>query len=75
MKDIVLFKEYYIEYNNIYDNILLKTNEDEDIILKIIEINNNIIKVFSDKNLEDYVDGTLLNYKAQYVIILQYHTK
>lgn len=74
-KDIVLFKEYYIEYNNSYDNILLKTNEEEDIILKIIEINNNIIKVFSDKNLEEYVEGTLLNYKAQYSIILQYHAK
>ena len=74
-KDIVLFNEYYIEYNNSYDNILLKTNEEEDIILKIIEINNNIIKVFSDKNLEEYVEGTLLNYKAQYSIILQYHAK
>ena len=74
-KDIVLFKEYYIEYNNSYDNILLKTNEDEDIILKIIEINDNIIKVLSDKNLEEYVEGTLLNYKAQYSIILQYHAK
>jgi len=74
-KDIVLFKEYYIEYNNSYDNILLKTNDDEDIILKIIEINNNIIKVLSDKNLEEYIEGTLLNYKAQYSIILQYHAK
>ena len=74
-KDIVLFKEYYIEYNNSYDNILLKTNEEEDIILKIIEINNNIIKVFSDKNLEEYVEGTLLNYKAQYSIILSYHSR
>jgi hypothetical protein len=74
-KDIVLFKEYYIEYNNSYDNILLKTNDEEDIILKIMEINNNIIKVLSDKNLEEYVEGTLLNYKAQYSIILQYHAK
>jgi len=74
-KDIVLFKEYYIEYNNSYDNILLKTNEEEDIILKIIEINNNIIKVLSDKNLEEYIEGTLLNYKAQYSIILQYRAK
>jgi hypothetical protein len=75
MKDIVLFKEYYIEYNNIFDNILLKTNDDEDIILKIIEINNNVITVLSNKNLEEYIDCTLLNYKAQYSIILQYHAK
>lgn len=75
MKDIILFKEYYLEYNNKYDNILLKTNEDEDIVLKIVEINNNIITVLSDTNILDYVDGTLLNFKAQYTIILKYHSK
>jgi hypothetical protein len=75
MKDIVLFNEYYLEYNNKYDNILLKTIDDEDIILKILEINNNVITVLSDKNIIDYVDSTLLNYKAQYTIILKYHSK
>ena len=75
MKDIVLFNEYYLEYNNKYDNILLKTIDDEDIILKIIEINNNVITVLSDKNIIEYIDGTLLNYKAQYTIILKYHSK
>jgi hypothetical protein len=75
MKDIVLFNEYYLEYNNKYDNILLKTIDDEDIILKILEINNNVINVLSDKNIVDYVDSTLLNYKAQYTIILKYHSK
>lgn len=75
MKDIVLFNEYYLEYNNKYDNILLKTIDDEDIILKIIEINNNVITVLSDKNIIDYIDGTILNYKAQYTIILKYHSK
>jgi len=75
MKDIVLFNEYYLEYNNKYDNILLKTIDDEDIILKILEINNNVITVLSDKNIIDYVDSTLLNYKAQYTIFLKYHSK
>ncbi len=75
MKDIVLFNEYYLEYNNKYDNILLKTIDDEDIILKIIEINNNVITVLSDKNIVDYIDGTILNYKAQYTIILKYRSK
>lgn len=75
MKDIVLFNEYYLEYNNKYDNILLKTIDDEDIILKIIEINNNVITVLSDKNIIDYIDGTILNYKAQYTIILKYRSK
>ena len=75
MKDIVLFNEYYLEYNNKYDNILLKTIDEEDIILKIIEINNNVITVLSDKNIIDYIDGTILNYKAQYTIILKYRSK
>jgi len=75
MKDIVLFNEYYLEYNNKYDNILLKTIDDEDIILKILEINNNVITVLSDKNIIEYIDSTLLNYKAQYTIILKYHSK
>ena len=75
MKDIILFKEYYLEYNNKFDNILLKTNDDEDIILKIIEINNNVITVLSDKNLIEYIDSTLLNYKAQYTIIMKYNSK
>ena len=75
MKDIVLFNEYYLEYNNKYDNILLKTIDDEDIILKIIEINNNVITVLSDKNIIDYIDCTILNYKAQYTIILKYRSK
>jgi len=75
MKDIVLFNEYYLEYNNKYDNILLKTIDEEDIILKILEINNNVITVLSDKNIIDYVDSTLLNYKAQYTIFLKYHSK
>ena len=75
MKDIVLFNEYYLEYNNKYDNILLKTIDEEDIILKIIEINNNVITVLIDKNIIDYIDGTILNYKAQYTIILKYRSK
>jgi len=75
MKDIVLFNEYYLEYNNKYDNILLKTIDEEDIILKILEINNNVITVLSDKNIIEYIDSTLLNYKAQYTIILKYHSK
>jgi len=74
-KDIILFNEYYLEYNNKYDDILLKTIDDEDIILKIIEINNNVITVLSDKNIIDHIDSTILNYKAQYTIILKYHSK
>ena len=74
-KDIFLYNEYYLEYLNKYDNILLKTCDDEDISLKIIEIIDNTITVFSDKNIIDYTDATLLNYKAQYTIVLTYNSK
>ena len=74
-KDIFLYNEYYLEYLNKYDNILLKTGEDEDITLKIIEIIDNTITVFTDKNIIDCIDATLLNYKAQYTIVLTYNSK
>lgn len=74
-KDIILYNEYYLDYLNKYDNILLKTSDDEDIRLKIIEIIDNTITVLSDRNILDYTDGTLLNYKAQYTIALTYNSK
>ena len=82
---IWISSNYSIIWNK-YDNILLKTGDDIDIILKVIEINNNNITVLYDKNdkknasslaslnkveLTDITEAYLLNYKAQYSIILQ----
>jgi hypothetical protein len=44
-------------------------------IISDVQINNNVITVLSDKNIIDYIDGTILNYKAQYTIILKYRSK
>jgi len=74
-RDLILYNEYYLDYLNKYDNILLKTSDDEDVCLKIIEIADNAITVLSDRNILDYTDGTLLNYKAQYTIALTYNSK
>lgn len=89
-RDLILYNEYYLDYLNKYDNILLKTGDDIDIILKVIEINNNNITVLYDKNdkknasslaslnkveLTDITEAYLLNYKAQYSIILSYHSR
>ena len=88
--DIMLFNGHYLKLINKYDNILLKTGDDIDIILKVIEINNNNITVLYDKNdkknasslaslnkveLTDITEAYLLNYKAQYSIILSYHSR
>ena len=73
-RDLILYNEYYLDYLNKYDNILLKTSDDEEVRLKIIEIADNAITVLSDRNILDYTDGTLLNYKAQYTISLTYNS-
>jgi hypothetical protein len=74
-RDLILYNEYYVDYLNKYDNILLKTSDDEDVPLKIIEIIDNTITVLSYRNILDYTDGTLLNYKAQFTIVLTYNSK
>jgi hypothetical protein len=71
--DIFAFNNFNIELLNNFDNILLKTNEDDDIILKVIKINNNTLTVYNEKiNKLSLINATLLNYKAQYSIILNY---
>jgi len=74
--DIFAFNNFNIELLNNFDNILLKTNEDDNIILKVIKINNNILTIYNEKiNKLSLINATLLNYKAQYSIILNYYYK
>ncbi len=72
--DIFVFNDFNIELLNNFDNILLKTNEDDHVILKVIKIsNNNTLTVYNEKiNKLSLINATLLNYKAQYSIILNY---
>jgi len=72
--DTFAFNNFNIELLNNFDNILLKTNEDDHVILKVIKIsNNNTLTVYNEKiNKLSLINATLLNYKAQYSIILNY---
>jgi hypothetical protein len=86
--DTLLFNGHHLELINKYDNILLKTGDDNDIVLRVIEIDENNITVLYDnktnesilnniniKDITDISEAYLLNYKAQYSIILSYHSR
>lgn len=75
--DVLAFNGYHLDLINKYDNILLKTSDDIDILLKVIEIDDNTITVLHKKcgDIGDIGEAYLLNYKAQYSIILAYHSR
>ena len=90
--DMLGYSGYHLDLINKYDNILLKTSDDNDILLKVLEIDDNIITVLykddkDDKDTDtegiwgpggtitDITDAYLLNCKAQYSIILAYHSR
>ena len=82
--DMLGYSGYHLDLINKYDNILLKTSDDNDILLKVLEIDdNNITVLYNKPNGVEYVGGDitditeayLLNYKAQYSIILAYHSR
>ena len=57
----------------------LKTYSNKYINIKVIEVDNNIGKIIilNENNLkkDDFLNSTLLNYRAQYSIILTYYPK
>ena len=88
--DMLGYSGYHLDLINKYDNILLKTSDDNDILLKVLEIEDNNITVLykevkDDKdaggiwepggNRTDITEAYLLNCKAQYSIILAYHSR
>jgi hypothetical protein len=88
--DMLGYSGYHLDLINKYDNILLKTSDDNDILLKVLEIDDNNITVLykevkDDKdaggiwgpggNITDITEAYLLNCKAQYSIILAYHSR
>ena len=88
--DMLAFNGYRLDLINKYDNILLKTSDDNDILLKVLEIeDNNITVLYKDEkedkdtggiwgpggNITDITEAYLLNCKAQYSIILAYHSR
>jgi hypothetical protein len=88
--DMLGYNGYHLDLINKYDNILLKTSDDSDILLKVLEIDDNNITVLykddkDDKDMggiwgpegtiTDITEAYLLNCKAQYSIILSYHSR
>jgi len=85
--DMLGYNGYHLDLINKYDNILLKTSDDSDILLKVLEIDDNNITVLykDDKDaggiwgpggtITDITEAYLLNCKAQYSIILSYHSR
>jgi len=87
--DMLGYSGYHLDLINKYDNILLKTSDDNDILLKVLEIDDNNITVLykDDKDADtegiwgpggtitDITEAYLLNCKAQYSIILAYHSR
>lgn len=78
--DMLEYNGYHLDLINKYDNILLKTSDDNDILLKVLEIDDNNITVLyknneENGNINDITEAYLLNCKAQYSIILSYHSR
>jgi len=71
-------KKKYYDFGkcNIYDNLLIKTNNGDNIQAKILHIDDNILSVYID-NIEkkELMNASLLNYKGQYSIIMSYYQK
>jgi len=71
-------KKQYYDFGkcNIYDNLLIKTNNGDNIQGKILHIDDNILSVYIE-NIEkkELMNASLLNYKGQYSIIMSYHQK
>jgi len=75
-EDELLFDSYNIDLLNKYDNMLLKTYDNEFSSVKILNIDNNYLTLnTTDLTKKDFVSSSLLNYNAQYCIILSYYSK
>jgi hypothetical protein len=63
---------------NKYDTLLLGSDDGINIPIKVLDIDSNIIKFRAEKNYEINTKNNnyyLLNYKAQYTIMLSYYSK
>lgn len=74
--NIIFYNDFKLKLLNIDDIILIKTSNDDNINARIINIEKNIITIFAENIKKiDFVNAKLLNYKAQYSIIMTYYLK
>jgi hypothetical protein len=75
--NILEYDEYNLNNLSKYDNMLLKTYNNNYVNIKILDVNNDLGKIImlNENNLtkEDFVNSSLLNYGAQYSLILTYY--
>ena len=77
--NLLEYDEYKLNVISKYDYMQMKTNNNEYINIKIVDINNDMGKIIilNETNLTKDVfnNSSLLNYGAQYSIILTYYPK
>lgn len=77
--NILEYDEYNLNTISKYDYMQLKTYGGKYVNVKVIDVNSNFGKIIisNENNLakEDFINSSLLNYGAQYSLILTYYPK
>jgi hypothetical protein len=75
--NLLEYDEYNLNNLSKYDNMLLKTYSNNYVNIKVIDVNNDLGKIIilNENNLikDDFINSSLLNYGAQYSLILTYY--
>jgi len=75
--DIIEYDEYNLNNLSKYDYLQLKTYSNKYVNIKVIDIDINLGKIIilDENNLtrEDFLNSSMLNYGAQYTLILTYY--
>ena len=77
--NIIEYDEYNLNILSKYDYLQLKTYSNKYVNIKVIDVDINLGKIIilNENNLtkEDFLNSSLLNYRAQYSLILTYYPK
>lgn len=74
--NLIYFKDFKLKLLDDNDTLLIKTNNNDNINAKVINIEKNIITIFAENTQKkDFINSKILNYKAQYSIIMSYYLK
>ena len=75
--DIIEYDEYNLNNLSKYDYLQLKTYSNKYVNIKVIDVDINLGKIIilDENNLtrEDFINSSMLNYGAQYTLILTYY--
>lgn len=75
--NLLEYDEYNLNNLSKYDNMLLKTYSNNYVNIKVLDVNNDLGKIIilNENNLikDDFINSSLLNYGAQYSLILTYY--